>query len=110
MDFIIKFAQAHESFRVAEIQALAEVESLKLDILQYKNDVRKGEPYDKKDVLKYRLVTTVYSEAGITRTRRKVDTPFNSSTINTPAIWHGRYTGAIAHQSPKLKQINMGKL
>lgn len=39
MEFIIKFAQAHETFRVAEIQALAEVESVNLEIVHYENDV-----------------------------------------------------------------------
>ncbi|OAA39140.1 RNA methylase family protein [Metarhizium rileyi] len=35
MDFIIKFAQAHESFRLAEIQALAEIERVDLEIIEY---------------------------------------------------------------------------
>ncbi|KAG8409457.1 hypothetical protein J3459_017493 [Metarhizium acridum] len=38
MDFIIKFAQAHESFRVAEIQALAVIESVDLEVLEYSDD------------------------------------------------------------------------
>ncbi|KAM5354368.1 hypothetical protein ACJ41O_001017 [Fusarium nematophilum] len=38
MDFLIKFAQAHESFRVAEIEALALVEGLDLKIIAYSQD------------------------------------------------------------------------
>ncbi|OAQ64137.1 tRNA guanosine-2'-O-methyltransferase TRM11 [Pochonia chlamydosporia 170] len=38
MDFIIKFAQAHETFRVAEIQALAVIEGIELEILEYNNE------------------------------------------------------------------------
>ncbi|OAA72783.1 RNA methylase family protein [Akanthomyces lecanii RCEF 1005] len=34
MDFIIKFAQAHETFRVPEIEALATVENIPLKIIQ----------------------------------------------------------------------------
>jgi tRNA (guanine10-N2)-methyltransferase len=40
MDFLIKFAQAHESFRVAEIEALALVEGLDMKIIEYSEDVR----------------------------------------------------------------------
>ncbi|OAA53042.1 RNA methylase family protein [Cordyceps fumosorosea ARSEF 2679] len=35
MDFIIKFAQAHESFRIPEIEALAIVENVHLKIIHY---------------------------------------------------------------------------
>ncbi|KAJ3495787.1 hypothetical protein NLG97_g3149 [Lecanicillium saksenae] len=35
MDFIIKFAQAHETFRIPEIEALAIVENVPLEIIQY---------------------------------------------------------------------------
>lgn len=39
MDFVIKFAQAHESFRLAEIQALAVIEGVDLEVLEYRDDV-----------------------------------------------------------------------
>lgn len=39
MDFLIKFAQYHESFRQAEIEALAVVEKVDLTILSYDADV-----------------------------------------------------------------------
>lgn len=39
MDFLIKFAQIHESFRKAEIESLAVVEGLDLVILEYDTDV-----------------------------------------------------------------------
>ncbi|KAG6000598.1 hypothetical protein E4U21_005289 [Claviceps maximensis] len=35
MNFLIKFAQTHESFRLAEIQALAEIEGVDLTIVDY---------------------------------------------------------------------------
>ncbi|KID62794.1 RNA methylase family protein, partial [Metarhizium hybridum] len=38
MDFVIKFAQAHESFRLAEIQALAVIEGVDLEVLEYRDD------------------------------------------------------------------------
>ncbi|KAG6014647.1 hypothetical protein E4U54_005009 [Claviceps lovelessii] len=41
MNFLIKFAQTHESFRLAEIQALAEIEGVNLTIVDY-ND---GSPF-----------------------------------------------------------------
>lgn len=39
MEFIIKFAQAHESFRVAEIKSLAIIEGIDLEILGYSDEV-----------------------------------------------------------------------
>jgi hypothetical protein len=39
MDFLIKFAQYHESFRQAEIEALAVVEKVDLTVLSYDADV-----------------------------------------------------------------------
>lgn len=38
MEFIIKFAQTHETFRVAEIESLAVVEKLDLKIIEYDAD------------------------------------------------------------------------
>ncbi|TQV93874.1 hypothetical protein V2A60_003967 [Cordyceps javanica] len=35
MDFIIKFAQAHETFRIPEIQALAMIENVPIEIIEY---------------------------------------------------------------------------
>lgn len=40
MDFIIKFAQAHETFRIPEIEALAMVENVPLKIIQSDEAVR----------------------------------------------------------------------
>ena len=40
MDFLIKFAQAHETFRLPEIEALALVEGLDLQVLEYSLEVR----------------------------------------------------------------------
>jgi tRNA (guanine10-N2)-methyltransferase len=39
MEFLIRFGQTHESFRVAEIQALAELEGIHLEIIDYRADV-----------------------------------------------------------------------
>ncbi|KAG5932851.1 hypothetical protein E4U59_007260 [Claviceps monticola] len=38
MNFLIKFAQTHESFRLAEIQALAELEGVDLTIVDYSDE------------------------------------------------------------------------
>lgn len=40
MNFLIKFAQMHLSFRRAEIESLAIVESVDLTIIEYTDDVR----------------------------------------------------------------------
>lgn len=40
MDFLIKFAQTHESFRLAEIEALAVVEGVDLTVVDYSDQVR----------------------------------------------------------------------
>lgn len=39
MDFLVKFAQVHESFRVAELRALASLEGIDLAITEYDPDV-----------------------------------------------------------------------
>jgi tRNA (guanine10-N2)-methyltransferase len=39
MDFFIKFAQVHETFRLPEIQALAIVEDVNLTVLEYDTSV-----------------------------------------------------------------------
>lgn len=40
MDFLIKFAQVHETFRLPEIEALAIVQGVDMKVLQYSLDVR----------------------------------------------------------------------
>ncbi|KAK2609060.1 hypothetical protein QQS21_002430 [Conoideocrella luteorostrata] len=37
MDYVVKFAQTHESFRLAEIEALSVVEGVDLEVLEYTN-------------------------------------------------------------------------
>lgn len=39
MHFLIKFAQAHETFRIPEIRALSILEGVDLEIVEYKEDV-----------------------------------------------------------------------
>ncbi len=39
MEFIIKFAQTHETFRLAEIEALAVVEDVDLTVIEYSDQV-----------------------------------------------------------------------
>lgn len=39
MEYLIRFAQAHESFRQAEIQALADLAGVKLEIIHYDKNV-----------------------------------------------------------------------
>ena len=40
MDFLIRFGQAHETFRLPEIKALAIVEGVDMTIVSYDEDVR----------------------------------------------------------------------
>ena len=39
MDFLIRFSQAHETFRLPEIEALASLEGIDLKIVHYQLDV-----------------------------------------------------------------------
>lgn len=39
MDYMIRFTQVHETFRLAEIQALAVLEDIDLEVLSYSPDV-----------------------------------------------------------------------
>ena len=38
-DYLIRLVQMHESFRKAEIQALAELAGVEVDIIEYHEDV-----------------------------------------------------------------------
>jgi tRNA G10 N-methylase Trm11 len=38
--YFVRFVQMHESFRVAELQALATLVGVKLEVLKYDEDVR----------------------------------------------------------------------
>ena len=40
MDFLVRFVQVHEEFRLAEIQALAVVAGIAIEVVSYSNDVR----------------------------------------------------------------------
>ena len=40
MEYMIRFTQVHETFRLAEIEALAVLEGIKLDVLSYSPSVR----------------------------------------------------------------------
>ncbi len=40
MDYLIRFSQSHEAFHLAEIEALAVAENLKMEIISYSSDVR----------------------------------------------------------------------
>jgi tRNA G10 N-methylase Trm11 len=39
MEYVIRFTQCHETFRLAEIEALAVLEGIKLDVISYRLDV-----------------------------------------------------------------------
>ena len=40
MEYMIRFTQIHETFRLAEIEALAVLEDIKLEVLSYSPTVR----------------------------------------------------------------------
>jgi tRNA G10 N-methylase Trm11 len=39
MDFIIRFAQEHETFRTPELEALAQYHNIALEIVEYSDEV-----------------------------------------------------------------------
>jgi len=41
MEYLIRFVQTHESFRQPEIEALASLENVEVDIVNYRVDVRR---------------------------------------------------------------------
>lgn len=42
MKFLVRFTQTHETFRLAEIQALADLENIDLKIISYSPEVRRN--------------------------------------------------------------------
>ena len=45
MDFLIRLVQVHESFRRAEIEALAAISGVSVDFVSYSSDVRYQVPF-----------------------------------------------------------------
>jgi tRNA (guanine10-N2)-methyltransferase len=41
MDFLIRFCQSHETFRLREVEALATLHGIDLQVKEYKSDVRR---------------------------------------------------------------------
>lgn len=39
MDYLIRFSQSHETFRLPEVQALAVLEGIDMKVVSYSNDV-----------------------------------------------------------------------
>jgi tRNA (guanine10-N2)-methyltransferase len=39
MEYVIRFTQCHETFRLAEIEALAVLEGIELEVISYRLDV-----------------------------------------------------------------------
>lgn len=39
MEFLVRFSQAHESFRLPELQALADLEGIDMKVVEYSLDV-----------------------------------------------------------------------
>jgi tRNA G10 N-methylase Trm11 len=42
MKFLVRFTQSHETFRLAEIQALADLENIDLKVISYGPEVRQN--------------------------------------------------------------------
>lgn len=40
MEYLVRFSQSHESFRLAELEALATLEDVALEVLSYRDEVR----------------------------------------------------------------------
>ena len=40
MDYLVRFAQTHEGFRLAELQSLAVLTGVDLKVLEYSSEVR----------------------------------------------------------------------
>lgn len=43
MEYLIRFSQWHETFRLAEIQALAQVARINMEVLSYSDEVKEKE-------------------------------------------------------------------
>lgn len=53
MEYLIRFIQVHETFRIPEIEALAELEGISLEIVSYSLDVclLPNIPYQPRDMM-----------------------------------------------------------
>ena len=90
MDFLIKFAQTHEEFRLPEIQALAILEAVDMTVLEYSQSVRRSygnaariyvaDPF---------LVADMPGEAGLSRGSPEAHPPLHPGTIHPRALGPG---------------------
>lgn len=44
MEYLLRFIQTHETFRLPEIQALADLEGIDMEVISYSLDVRTPHP------------------------------------------------------------------
>ncbi|KAK1848922.1 RNA methylase family protein [Colletotrichum chrysophilum] len=42
MEYLVRFSQAHESFRLPELQALADLEGIQMKVVEYSAEVSVG--------------------------------------------------------------------
>lgn len=45
MEYLLRFIQTHETFRLPEIQALADLEGIPMEVISYSLDVRTPHPH-----------------------------------------------------------------
>lgn len=56
MEYLIRFAQMHETFRLPEVQALAALEGIDLEVVRYSLEVGSPEPVPWNKVLDQVLI------------------------------------------------------
>ena len=88
MEYMIRFTQTHETFRLAEIKALAALENIELEVLSYSPSVYipillpSLSLYTNFNFLKTKIVTILFRQTPIRRSSRKINLPLHPRQSN----------------------------
>jgi tRNA (guanine10-N2)-methyltransferase len=111
MYFLIKFAQAHETFRIPEIRALAILENVDLEVVEYKEEVyRTQHPVWTEGEVNKNTVPAMHSQTHVTGGSKKTDPEINNCTINSRALGLRCNTGRPQSLRDGNKRRSMARL
>lgn len=83
MLFLIKFAQAHETFRIPEIKALAILENVELEVVDYSEEVSRRRNKALNNQAKKITVPAMHSKTAIPRGSGKPDPKIHNRPVNS---------------------------
>ena len=90
MEYMVRFAQSHETFRLAEIEALAVLEGIKLEVLSYSLTVSTPSTHYPL-MLTTSQVAILHSQTAIRRSRHQASKEKYFGQIRLRGVGHRLY-------------------